>query len=402
MSRLLPVSLARRKPGRIRPDLGVFQSVLAELGDPQQRVPSVAIVGTNGKGSTAAMLDAVLTAHGLRTGLYTSPHLVRVEERIRIAGTPVASEELAHHLAALDRFEQLTFFETITAAAFLAFADGGVECAVLEAGMGGRWDAIRAASSEIAGLTHVGSDHGEWLGNSREERAADKGAALGAARIAVLGRQVGPELRPLLGAPHAILAPDLVAVDQLSQRRARATWRGGSADVAVPLGGGHQLHNLQLALALGLAAVRLDWMGALDPAAVTRGLDRTDWPARLSSHRVFGRRVLVDCAHNAEGAQALAEHLAKQPVLYHLLFSCLDDKPVEAMASTLWPKVGNVAVCPLEDERAMPLERLRAAFPDCQSAGSVRQALALLPDPVVVAGSVRLAGELLADGGEAT
>jgi dihydrofolate synthase/folylpolyglutamate synthase len=396
MSGLLPLSLARRQPGRIRPELAAFRSVLARLGDPQWRFPSALVVGTNGKGSTAAMLDAVLAGHGLRTGLYTSPHLVRVEERIRIAGKPVASDELVRQLAALDPFDELTFFETLTAAAFLAFAEGGVDCVVLEAGMGGRWDATRAASSAIAGLTNVGSDHGAWLGERREERAADKGAALAAAPFAVLGHQVEPDVAALLGAPHALAASDLVGVERLGPRLVRTSWPGGSAEVVLPLGGSHQLHNLQLALALALGAVRLGWLDALDPESVIAGLGRTHWPGRLSSHRVFGRRVLVDCAHNAEGALVLADYLADQPVLYHLLFSCLDDKPVETMARTLWPTVGNVAVCSLDDDRAMPLARLRAAFPDCQSAPSVRQALALLPDPVVVAGSVRLAGELLA------
>lgn len=402
MSRLLPLSLARRMPGRIRPELDAFRTVLAELGDPQRQFQSVLVVGTNGKGSTAAMLDAVLASHGLRTGLYTSPHLVRVEERIRIAGTPVASDELLRQLAALDRFDELTFFETLTAAAFLAFADGGVECAVLEAGMGGRWDATRAAASAIAGLTNVGSDHGAWLGERREQRASDKGAALAAARFAVCGHQVEADMAPLLGAPEALAASDLVRVERLAPRLARATWPGGSAEVALPLDGSHQLHNLQLALALAAGTVCLGWLRALDPRSVAAGLDRTRWPGRLSHHRVLGRRILVDCAHNAEGALALADHLADQPVLYHLLFSCLDDKPVEAMADMLWPKVGNVAVCPLDDDRAMPLERLRAAFPECQSATSVHEALTLLPDPVVVAGSVRLAGELLAAAEEPT
>jgi dihydrofolate synthase/folylpolyglutamate synthase len=210
-----------------------------------------------------------------------------VEERIRVAGEPLASDELEHHLAALDQVDELTFFETLTAAAFLAFADRGVECAVLEAGMGGRWDATRAASSEIAGLTNVGSDHVAWLGSSREERAADKGAALAAARLAVVGRQLEPELLPLLGAPDALAASDLVGVERLTPRMVRATWQGGSAEVALPLGGSHQLHNLQLALALALGTVRLEWLGALDPDAVTAGLDRTVWPGRLSSHRVF-------------------------------------------------------------------------------------------------------------------
>jgi folylpolyglutamate synthase/dihydropteroate synthase len=104
----------------------------------------------------------------------------------------------------------------------------------------------------------------------------------------------------------------------------------------------------------------------------------------------------VDCAHNAEGARALADHLAEQPMLYHLLFSALEDKPVEEMARLLRPHVGNVAVCPLDDERAAPLERLREAFPEARSAASVEQAYEMLPAPVVVAGSVRLVGELLA------
>lgn len=402
MSRLLPLSLARRRPGRIRPDLSALRSSLAELGDPQRRFPSVVIVGTNGKGSTAAMLDAVLSAHGLRTGLFTSPHLVRVEERIRIAGEPLASDDLARHLAVLDRFSGLTFFETLTAAAFLAFADNRVQCAVLEAGMGGRWDATRAAASDIAGLTNVGSDHGSWLGASREERAADKGAALAAARIAVVGRQLEPELWSLLGAPGALAASDVVAVEPRSRRLIGASWPGGCTEVALPLGGTHQVHNLQLALALAVAAARLEWLTALDPEAVRAGIARTEWPGRLSSHLVRGRRVLVDCAHNAEGAVALAEHLADQPVLYHLLFSCLDDKPVEAMAASLWPRVGNVVVCSLDDERAMPVDRLRDAFPDCGWAASALQALEQLPDPVVVAGSVRLAGEVLAAAEETT
>ena len=396
MHRLLPLSLERRRPGRIRPQLDRIREVLAAIDDPQRGLPSILVVGTNGKGSTAAMLESVLAAHGLRVGLYTSPHLVRVEERIRIGGAPVAASVLDRHLAALDRFPDLTFFETLTAAAFLAFAEGGLDCAVLEAGMGGRWDATRVAASAIAGLTNVGSDHAGWLGERVEDRAADKGAALMAARWRVLGDGVAPELVSHLGAGPFLAAADLIDLEPLPRGLLRASWGGAAAEVAVPFAGAHPPANLRLALALARCAAEAGWIGRLRPAAVRDGLARADWPGRLSVHRVLGRWLLLDCAHNLEGAEALAAHLARRPVLYHLLFSCLDDKPVEAMARVLRPHVGNVVVFELEDDRAMPIERLRAAFPEAEAAPSLDAALERLPDPVVAAGSIRVAGELLA------
>lgn len=398
MHRLLPLSLARRRPGRIRPQLDRIGHALAELGDPQRAVPSVLVVGTNGKGSTAAMLESVLAAHGLVVGLYTSPHLVRVEERIRIRGESIAPCELERHLAVLERYPDLTFFETLTAAAFMAFAEAGLDCAVLEAGMGGRWDATRTAGSVIAGLTNVGSDHAEWLGQRPEERAADKGAALVAARFGVLGDGVAAELVPHLGAGPFLDTAGLVGVEPAPGGRLALSWSGGNAEVLVPLAGRHQVANLRLAVALARCAVDAGWIDALHPEAVRQGLERASWPGRLSVHRILGRRVLLDCAHNAEGAEALARYVADAPILYHLLFSCLADKPVEAMAAVLRPHVGNIVICPLDDERAMPIERLAAAFPEAEIAPSVLAALSRLPDPILAAGSIRLAGELLAGG----
>jgi dihydrofolate synthase/folylpolyglutamate synthase len=374
----------------------VLRQTLSELGDPQRAFRSILVVGTNGKGSTAAMLEAVLAQSGLSTGLYTSPHLVRVEERIRIAGAPVEPSELERQLAKLDRYPDLTFFETLTGAAFLAFAEAGVDCAVLEAGMGGRWDATRAACSAVAGLTNVGSDHPAWLGADPEQRARDKGSALAAADRAVIGSQVESALVPHLEAPHARRASELVQTSPLAPTRVQACWDDQMVEIELPFRGGHQLHNLQLALALARCAEDLGWLERVDAGKVRVALEQVRWPGRLSTHCVLGRRVLVDCAHNVEGVAALADHLAGQSVLYHLLFSCLDDKPLEAMASTLRRHVGNVAVCPLADERAAPLERLKEAFPEAASAPSVVEALALLPAPVLVAGSVRLVGEVLA------
>ncbi len=364
------------------------------LGSPHVRLRSVLVVGTNGKGSTVAMLDAVLSAHGLRVGRFTSPHLVSVSERITIGGTPIADDALARLLDTVDRFDDLTFFETLTAVALLAFTEAEVDIAVLEAGMGGRWDATRTAASEIAGLTNVGTDHARWLGATREAIARDKGAALAAAAVGVIGPGVDPGIRPHLAAAEAVGASALVALEIVDDSRCIASWPGARVELTVPLAGSHQRDNLHLALALARAASEHGWL-ALDPGRVRIGLTRVAWPGRLSWHRIDGRRVLLDGAHNLEAVAALAATLEVVSLRPHLVFSCLDDKPVEAMARLLAPVVASVTLCVLDDERAMPLERLQAAFPEARTVPDPRLALARTPDPVLAAGSLRLVGTLL-------
>ena len=388
--------LDKRREARIRPQLDVLGKVLAALGEPQQSFPSILVVGTNGKGSTAAMLEAVLRAHGLKTGLFTSPHLISAEERIRLAGRPLSPEVLEEKLTDLEAYPDLTYFEALTAVAFAVFAEEGVEVAVLEAGMGGTWDATRLARSTIAGLTNVGSDHAAWLGAEREQIARDKGRALEAAKRAIYSAGVPPPLVDEMAAPAAVPAVSRVHVATDGAGRVVIALPGGEARVRLPLPGAHQLENLQLAVALALEVVAEGLLPHLDPELVREALETVRWPGRLSMHRVAGRRVLVDCAHNAEAAQALAAYLASRDVRFNLLFSCLEDKPVDAMAAILEPVVGEIVVCPLADERAMPLDRLTAAFPGALRSRSVLEALASLNDPVVAAGSVRLAGELLA------
>ena len=357
--------------------------------------PSILIVGTNGKGSTAAILEAVLEAHGVSTGLTTSPHLVSVEERIRIRGRTIDRAGLERHLESLAEEEDLTFFETITVAAFLAFAAAGVDIAVLEAGMGGSWDATRVAASTLAGITNVGSDHAVWLGENALDRARDKGAPLRTASRAVLGSGLAPELVSALGAPHAVPARDLVEVTDLGEGRLRIAWDDIAIEALAPLSGGHQIANIELALALSRCAVAEGLFARLEPDAMVRGLANVRWPGRLSEHTLGGRKILVDGAHNLEGAEALAAHLRHRPERYNLLFSCLDDKDVEAMAGVLEPVVGKIAVCQLDDERAMPVDRIAAAFSNTLQATDPKAALDCLPDPVVAAGSLRLVGSLL-------
>lgn len=390
------VTLRNRRAGRIRPELDGLREVLGMLGDPQKSFPSILIVGTNGKGSTAIMLEALLRAHGLTTGLFTSPHLIRVEERVRINGSPVTGRELSRALALLDAYPDLTYFETVTAAAFQLFRDAGVKAAVLEAGMGGSWDATRLAESAVAGLTNVGTDHRDWLGSSRAEIARDKGRALQAAERAVVGGGVFDDLRDALGAPDAVSAQSIVSCEDIGDGQVRLGWDDVDISLQVPFPGKFQNDNLHLAVALAVQAAEMGWITSLDPGTVRECLRNVRWPGRLSRHLLAGREVLVDCAHNIEAARALSEHLAGLDVRYNLLFSCLSDKPVDAMAAVLRPQVGEIAVCELEDERAMPLERLIAAFPGAITAGSPREGLEVLRDPVVVAGSLRLAGAVLA------
>lgn len=403
MPDLLPLSLRRRRPGRIRPELDSVREALRLLGDPQRAFSSVLVVGTNGKGSTAAMLTSVLQSHGLRVGLTTSPHLTAVEERIRIDGKDISRRELERHLTELESFPDLTFFETLTAAAFLAFAEAGVQTAVLEAGMGGSWDATRLAESAVAGITNIGTDHLAWLGATAEERACDKGAALRNAELAVVGSGMTRELVPFLNAPDAVDADALVELSTTKAGRFRARWNGAECLVDPPLAGVHQIANLHLALALARAAADTGMAPPLDVDAVARGLAGVRWPGRLSRVRFDGRDILVDGAHNREGAEALAAHLGTLSDRYNLLFSCLDDKPVDAMARALRTVVADVALVELIDDRAMPISRMSAAFPSAVRYDSVEAALRRLADPVAAAGSLRLVGQLmdLAEEGDA-
>jgi dihydrofolate synthase/folylpolyglutamate synthase len=390
------LKLSDRPTGRIRPELDGLRSVLADCGDPQLDYPSILIVGTNGKGSTAAMLEAVFRAHGFATGLFTSPHLVRVEERVQLNGVPVDSTVLETHIGLFDASPDLTYFETLAAAAFSIFSKARIDVAVLEAGMGGSWDATRLAESAIAGLTNVGSDHAGWLGDEPSAIARDKGRALAAAERAVLGSGVDESLLVDLGAPAACRAGSLVDCSVRRDGRVRLRWDGHETVVDLPLEGDFQLKNLELALALAVEAVTAGLMTSLIPSRVQMALEAVKWPGRLSSHPVDGREVLMDCAHNLEAAQSLAHFLGGLEHRYNLLFSCLADKPVEAMAKVLRPLVGDVVVCRLDDERAMPVERLAAAFTGAGVANDPRSGLDRLEDPVLAAGSVRLVGELIA------
>ncbi len=419
--------LAPRLEQRILPGLDRMRHALAALGHPETAFPCVLVLGTNGKGSTSALLAGVLRAHGLTAGLYTSPHLVAVEERIQVGGATIARGRMAELVAALARFPDLSYFETLTCAALLEFAERKVDVAVMEAGLGGRWDASAAAPPVVALLTNVGTDHMRWLGPTRAAIAAEKAAAL-SGREAIVGAW-DDEVEAVIRANAAPGTPVSLASEWARVRGHRAPGTGhrnrgqGAAapsapfaapfgqavafevggiggEASLPLAGEHQLANLTLALA-GAAALARHGVGhALDADAVRRGIEGVVWPGRLQWCRASGRELLVDGAHNREAMTALAGALDAMGLSgkVHLLFSCLDDKPLDAMAALLRPRVTGVTVTRIASSRATPAATLAAAFPGCRRAASAAAALLELPAdlPTLVTGSLRLAGEVLA------
>ncbi len=395
--------LAPRLEQRILPGLERMHRVLDALGRPERSFRSVLVLGTNGKGSTAALLAAVLRAAGVRTGLYTSPHLVRVEERIDVDGAAIPADRLQAHLRTLDGHPELSYFETLTTAAILEFAEKGVDVAVLEAGLGGRWDATNAVDPTVTLLTNVGTDHQAWLGPTRAAIAAEKAAAL-RGREAVVGRW-DDEVRPVIlaGADPATPVSTVgrwASVAPLPGGRVRFESDGLAGEAALPLLGAHQHENLALALAGAAALARHAAAPALTAEALVKGIESVRWRGRLEWVEAGGRRLLLDGAHNREAVEALAAALDTLDLSgrVHLLFSCLSDKPLEAMAALLRPRAAGVAVAPVASPRATPLGALAAAFPGCTAHASVAGALDHLPldRPVLVAGSLRLAGEVLA------
>jgi dihydrofolate synthase/folylpolyglutamate synthase len=296
---------------RLTPTLDRMRALCTLLGEPQQAYPVVHLTGTNGKGSTARMISALLAAHGLAVGTYTSPHLERINERMVWNGEPIDDDTLAQALLDLEPFEdhlgvRLTHFEVLTAAALRWFADVAVDVAVLEVGLGGRWDATNVADGAVAVVTNVGLDHAEVIGPTRADIAAEKSGIVKPDSILVLG-EPDPALVPIFAAraPSALwlrnrdfgCTRNLLAVGgRLVDLR---TPSGETTDVFVPLHGPHQGDNA----AAALAATEAFFGRRLDQSTVADAFATVQVPGRFE---VVGRRPLVvlDGAHNPDGAAA--------------------------------------------------------------------------------------------------
>lgn len=389
------------RPGR-KFDLTTIRALLAELSNPQQAWPSVHIAGTNGKGSTAALIEAAARTAGQRTGLYTSPHLQRLSERIRISGEEIAPAALAaaatrvrdavERLLAAGRLEQPpAFFEVVTAVGFSAFAQARIDLGVIEVGLGGRLDATNVLAPRVAVLTPIGMDHEIYLGSTLAAIAGEKAGIL------------KPGLELAITAPQA---PEVMAVF-----RSRATEVGvplveidASQIAAAPptaLRGRHQRMNAAVA-ARACAAL------GLPPAAVARGFASAFWPGRLE-RVATDPDIYLDGAHNPLAARALADFLDDLRSDYPapiLIYGSMRDKAVEEICELLFPRAQAVVLTAPRQPRALMPEAL------AQSTGSWARKVVVAADyptaltrarelaqastpaaPIFVTGSLYLVGE---------
>jgi dihydrofolate synthase/folylpolyglutamate synthase len=339
--------LQRLQPLAMRFGLERMERALAALGHPERRYPVLHVAGTNGKGSTCAMAAAALRAAGHRVGLYTSPHLVRFHERIVVDGAPIGDAALAARVDDVRRAcpwheggredERLTYFEFATLLGLLEFAVEGVQVAVVEVGLGGRWDATNAVAPAVTAVARIGLDHTQLLGDTVELVAREKAGIFKPGVPAVVhADQPGGALEVLR--------------EEAARRGAPFTVAPAGWDGPVGLAGPHQRTNA----ALAAAALRaLDARGVHAPeGAIAEGIARARWPGRLEE--VAG--VLLDGAHNPQGAAALAEGLRAlypgRPV--ELVFGVLADKDHAGMLAALAPAVRRVHVLAPNSPRARP------------------------------------------------
>ncbi|WP_291428863.1 folylpolyglutamate synthase/dihydrofolate synthase family protein [Deinococcus sp.] len=325
---------ARQRFG-VHPGLGRVQALLARLETPQASFRTVLVGGTNGKGSTAATLAAMLRAGSVRAGLFTSPHLTRFTERFVVDGQELPEAVVAAALARVRPAAEAvgaSFFEIVTALGALLFAQAGVQVAVMEVGLGGRLDSTNALDPVLSVVTNVALDHTEFLGDTLEAIAREKAGILRAGRPAVVG--AAPQVQAIFAAQGADvwrLDDHLLGTELRGWQGAQVTLAGkeGPLSLSTPLLGAHGARNAALA---ALAALRL----GLPADAVARGAASVQWPGRLEVLAWQGGRVLLDGAHNPDGARALAAALGELGVgPIPLVFGAAGDKDISGVAAAL-------------------------------------------------------------------
>ncbi|KAF0215233.1 MAG: dihydrofolate synthase / folylpolyglutamate [Geobacteraceae bacterium] len=392
----------------MKPGLERITVLLQALGNPQDRLQTVHVAGTNGKGSTAAFLSSILAAGGHQVGLFTSPHLTNFTERIRINGAEISEGEvtaLAERVMAAAP-TGTTFFEMVTAMAFLHFAEKGVALAIMEAGMGGRLDATNAASGILSVITPVSLDHCDYLGKSLAEIAFEKAGVVKQGRPVVVSAQ-SPEALAVIerqcaqrGSPIFRYGENFSAswdADGLAYRGIRTALAGLKPGIA----GRYQAANA----ATALCAAELLTAPGFDPdaAALKRGIENAKWPGRME---VMGGApgILLDGAHNPAGGLALAESLEDIPRERLLLVAgVMEDKDVDGILGPLLPLIDHAFAVSPTLARALSSERLAAFLCSsgvkCVDAGSVKAGLDLAKkmarpaDLILVCGSLFTVGE---------
>jgi len=377
--------------------------LLAALDNPERAFPSVQIAGTNGKGSTAVMLDSICRTAGIKSGLYTSPHLVSITERIKVSGVEITREdfaacatvvrEVSEQLLTKKQIEALpTFFEHITAIALLAFRNARVELAILETGLGGRLDSTTAANARIVGIMSIAFDHEEYLGNTIESIAAEKAAIIRPGVRAVIARQYEPAALDVLLKRCEQVGVTPVLAESVA-----------TDGIVLGLRGQHQKDNA--AVAIKLAELLRTEGFAISDSAIVDGLKTANHAARLEliPHKPS---FLIDGAHNPAGAQSLRNYLdqfATRPLTS--VFGAMRDKQLEQMGEILFPVADTLVLTTIDNPRSASLEMLQTiasrfakgtVLASESSVEALRIALANTPGEglICIAGSLYLAGEM--------
>lgn len=389
-----------------------MRALVAALDNPQDRVPAIHVAGTNGKGSVAAMLESILRAAGWKTGLYTSPHLIRLGERIQVNRMPLTPAELTAHIDELrpvvdcltDRggpAARPSYFEFMTALAFAHFARVRCDIAIVEVGLGGRLDATNVVTPEVSVITSIGFDHSEFLGHTLTAIAAEKAGIVKSGRPVVIGRLPPDAERIVREVAAGLNAPVEGVADRFGDDPGHYP--------PTNLSGEFQRSNAATAM---LAARRLGASWKIADAEIAQGLEHVDWPGRWQRLEVNGRTVIVDASHNAEGAVALGRNLAnlvvetgRHPIVVVGVLGAVRAKP---LLEVIARHAGEIHLVVPQQGRACSHDELASLIPASFHGGVVRSALETLfpqahtclpgraiDDVVVVTGSIYLAGETL-------
>ena len=396
----------------VKPGLGAIRAACAALGDPQDSLRVVHVAGTNGKGAVCALIDSALRAAGFRTGRYTSPHLVSLNERFFLDGSPVPEPALdsafLHLLSSATNCQlpatsyqlptDLTYFELLTATAFALYGKVKVDYLVLETGLGGRLDATNVVKKpEVCVITRIGLDHCDWLGHTIAEIAAEKGGIIKPDVPVVLGAMPDEARQVLERIAAERHSPCLYAPE--AQRHSTTSYQPPTTS----LNGTFNRENAVTAF----AALKVLGIGR---EAIERGFSSAIWPGRFQRVAYRGKRFLVDGAHNPPAMRALVDSLKSEVgsresaggvPWRHVICGFCGDKDVPANLAILREVADVGFAVPIRNPRSLPPERtaelMRAAgFADVRACMSVSEALDAAPDGTVVCGSLFLAGEALA------
>ena len=423
-------------------DLAHMRVLLAALGHPENRFPTVLVAGTNGKGSTAATLASILQASGLKTGLYTSPHLIRINERICLNGEPIADDDFALLHDVVDRTaERLvgegdlpwhpSFFETLTAMAFEYFARNHPDMVVLEVGMGGRLDATNVVEPRLSIITDIALDHQKYLGSTVAEIAREKAGIIRPGGVVVTLPQL-PEANDVIGnailnaGARAVNAVPYVPLSSGPWPVASGQWQpyaldliGETIQVESPLVGRHQLRNVALAIAAAVELRNQDLdkhgIAQITPETIACGIRQTHWPGRFQVVPATGDNpeYVLDVAHNPAGAWALRSTLSaacrdlENGRDVTMVFGVMRDKAIREITEILFPIASHVIVTHANNPRSASPDEIRqaaarvAAGIDIVEAENVASALTqarTIAGPsglIVVTGSIYVVGEAM-------